>query len=207
MLHLIFYPLLEIGLNSLIQYEYHKDSPWLFPFYPFNNYNIKHRVFYMINFVFLTFIIGYILGSPLPVMSFRTNCLHLLLLLVIESGIVYYGHRYVHYNKFLFNNIHYLHHEFIEVRPFEGSCASPLDILSFTGLILFLPFYTLSLSTPFYYLYILIIIGTGILDHSGSKFQILFYNSDYHKIHHKKMTKNYGFPLPIYDMIHGTHEE
>jgi len=207
MWHFLFYPLLEIGLNSIIQYNYHPDTPWLFPFYPFNNYKPVHRICYMINFIFLTFIIGSILSYSLPVLSFGQNCLHMLILLLLESGIVYYGHRFVHYNKFLFNNVHNVHHEFIEVRPFEGSCASPFDILLFTGLILFFPFYTFNLSLPFYYLYILIIIGTGILDHSGTEFKFFFYNSDWHKIHHKKMTKNYGFPLPIYDMLHGTHEE
>ena len=207
MLYFLFYPLLEIGLNSIIQYKYHPGSPWLFPFYPFNKYKLIHRIYYMINFLFLTFIIGYILKSPLPDLHIIRDCKSLLGLLLLESGIVYYGHRYIHYNKFLFNHVHKVHHEYIEVRPFEGSCASPVDILFFTGLILFLPFYIFQLSRPFYYLYILIIIGTGILDHSGTTFKFLCYNSDYHKTHHTDMRKNYGFPLTIYDILHGTHEE
>jgi len=136
--------------------------------------------------------------------SFFTNCWHFAALLVLESGIVYYGHRYSHYNKFIYNYIHKIHHKYINVKPFEGSCASPLDIVLFIGLILLLPFYIFPLSAGFYYLYTLIVIGTGILDHAGVEFKFLFYNSASHFVHHKYPNKNYGFPFPCFDMLHGT---
>ena len=38
MLTYFYYPFLEVGINSYLQYKHHSDKPWLFPFYPFNNY-------------------------------------------------------------------------------------------------------------------------------------------------------------------------
>ena len=141
----------------------------------------------------------------MPELSFLTNVMNFMLLVILESGIVYYGHRYSHYNKFIFKHIHSIHHKYIEVKPFEGSCASPIDIILFVILILTIPFYVFPLSPPFYLLYTTMIIGTGILDHSGTEFEFLIYNSNSHKVHHIQMNKNYGFPLPIFDMFHGTH--
>jgi sterol desaturase/sphingolipid hydroxylase (fatty acid hydroxylase superfamily) len=203
----LLYPLLEIGLNSWVQYNYYREQPWLFPLYPFNNYRLIDRFYYIFNFFFLTFGMGYIFNncSMAEDISFWTNCWHFVALLVLESGIVYYGHRYSHYNKFIYNNIHRIHHNYINVKPFEGSCASPLDIMLFIGLILLLPFYIFQLSTGFYYLYTLVVIGTGILDHSGVEIKFLFYNSASHFIHHRLPNKNYGFPLSIFDKIHGTY--
>ena len=208
MITYFYYPFLEVGINSYLQYKHHSDQPWLFPFYPFNNYNLVDRFYYIFNFIFLTFSIGYILENVvMPELSLLTNVIHFALLTIIESGVVYYGHRYSHYNKFIFKHIHSVHHKYVEVKPFEGSCASPVDVILFVGLILTIPFYTFPLSKSFYLLYATMVIGTGILDHSGVRFKFLGYNSDSHKVHHIQMNKNYGFPLPIFDMFHGTHLE
>ena len=205
LINYLLYPILEIGLNSWIQYNYYSHLTWLFPLYPFNNYKPIDRFYYIFNFFFLTFGMGYIFNNfTMADVSFFTNCWHFVALLVLESGIVYYGHRYSHYNKFIYNYIHKFHHKYIHVKPFEGACASPLDIMLFIGLILLLPFYIFSLSAGFYYLYTLIVIGTGILDHAGVEFKFLFYNSASHFVHHKYPNKNYGFPLPYFDMLHGT---
>lgn len=205
-LYYLSYPVLEVGLNSLIQYKYHSHHTWLFPFYPYNNYKLLERLYYIFNFFLLTFSIGYLLeNNTMPEVSLKTNIINFGLLTVLESAVVYYGHRFGHYNKFIYNNFHYFHHKYVEVKPFEGSCASPIDVLLFTVLILTIPLYTFPLSNFFYMLYVGMIIGTGIADHSGTEFEFLGYNSDYHKVHHIQMNKNYGFPLPIFDMLHGTH--
>ena len=208
MIYYLYYPLLEVGINSYIQYQYYSDLTWLFPFYPLNHYKPLERFYYIFNFTLLTACIGYIFENMnMPELSLLTNIVNFLLLTILESAIVYYGHRYSHYNKFIFRNVHYFHHKYIAVKPFEGSCASPYDIVLFVCLILTLPFYTLPLSFPFYVLFTTMVIGTGILDHSGIEYSFLWYNSNYHKVHHIQMNKNYGFPMPIFDMLHGTHIE
>ena len=103
LLNYLLYPILEIGLNSWIQYNHYCHLPWLFPFYPFNKYDLIDRFFYIFNFIFLTLGMGYIFNNfPMANVSFGTNCWHLIALLILESCIVYYGHRYAHYNKFMY---------------------------------------------------------------------------------------------------------
>lgn len=202
----LLYPSLELGLNAYVQYKHYSQYNWLFPLYPFNDYKLKERVQYFVNFVILTASTGYILDHGVyPPLSFITNMQNFALLILMQSAIAYYGHRYAHKNKFIFNYSHCAHHNYVDVKPFIGFSAFPIDIMFFVLLFLLLPFYTFQLSKMFYILFVSYVIGSAIVDHAGVEIKMLGYNSNDHRVHHIQMNKNYGFPLSIFDKLHNTY--
>ena len=122
------------------------------------------------------------------------------------QGLVYYGHVYSHKNKYLFDNFHKYHHQKLILRPFEGNDEHPALIIFFCFISRYIPFLIFRFSQLSFLIYLILFTISGIFDHSGIEFKIPYlYNSKDHALHHAKFNCNYGFPLLLFDVIHGTY--
>ena len=98
---------------------------------------------------------------------------------------------------------HKQHHHFTNIKPFTSNITSPVEIIFFI-LLIKLPYRLFTFSSLGYYFFVLIMIMTGLFDHTNIKIKLPFYNSMDHAIHHKLPHRNYGFPLLIFDEYYGT---
>jgi len=116
----------------------------------------------------------------------------------------YWSHRWLHDFDFLWNNVHYLHHQFKEpscfaqfaVHPIEAMLQGPIGHFSAT---LFFPFHPVTIS-------IFGFLGSlwAIAAHDGRQFDF-----NHHYYHHSKgrgrfIYFNLGFITPFWDSLCGT---
>jgi len=114
----------------------------------------------------------------------------------------YLSHRLLH-NKYLFNNIHYIHHQFIEPVAVAALHTHPIEHLTANTLAFFIPFFIIGL--PYYTMLFVIYIGTNMIVLSHVNYNIPFYGTE-HKIHHKLFRYNFGFGGYL-DRIFNTYKD
>lgn len=133
----------------------------------------------------------------------------IIVLLFIDAHFYFY-HKLLHLNKTLYNYIHKVHHESMNIDPFSGLSFHPIEsCIYFSSL-----FITIPLDIP-YWMFQFAKYGVVLAPlngHSGHgnrlKTKIPFeavLNSFDHYIHHALFNYNYGSGLfPIWDNIFGT---
>lgn len=133
-------------------------------------------------------------------------------MLLVADLVNYFYHRYSHENRWLYANMHYLHHEHVQVvhSVFSLFFVHPIDmylsnIAFFSGICVF----ETDLFTVFLFGSISsLITGSG---HSGVvlKSRMLNYLLDpkFHQIHHEKFRYNFAENSTFVDKIFGTFSE
>lgn len=153
-------------------------------------------------------------GAPPPQPSFLVSACQFLIAMVVLDLWQYFGHRYMHANKFLFKHIHSKHHALVVPYAWGSLYNHPLEGLildTVGGSLAFL----LSGMTPRTSICFFSFTTIKALDmHSGlflkwNPFQVCFRNNvAYHDIHHQLKGNKYNYAQPFFvfwDIIFGTH--
>jgi len=124
---------------------------------------------------------------------------------VYEGVLEYYWHRTMH-RPYFYARLHKIHHFHKNPEPFDDLYVHPLEVSGYYC-ILYSPAFVFGMPVESYWLYMIYMGLTGVLDHSGVQFELpAVYNPNDHAVHHKKFEVNYGFPHPFMDILHGTFE-
>eukprot|EP00877_Chromochloris_zofingiensis_P009675 jgi/Chrzof1/4961/Cz15g06130.t1 len=127
----------------------------------------------------------------------------------ISDVLTYFYHKACHDNKWLYNNMHYLHHEYMS--PNGGSAlmyVHPVDIFLSNVLTLapMLMYPTYGVTVVIFGLYSLITTTAG---HTGLEFENKFlqwlFDPQYHLEHHRLLRCNYAEHFTIMDRLMGTY--
>merc|ERR1719181_1116558 len=152
---------------------------------------------------------GYgIYNTPSLPTCFERFC-HILFYAVSDEFVFYYGHRWLHENKwerFRYNKIHKIHHEFTSPIGLTASYCHPVEmlisnVLPLTGGMLFCNSHLFTgMSWAAF-----AVLGTQT-HHCGYRWPwtpAFDHQPDFHDYHHKKFNTNYGL-TGWCDAIHGT---
>ncbi|XP_008784878.1 sphinganine C4-monooxygenase 2-like [Phoenix dactylifera] len=153
-------------------------------------------------------------GVPKPQPSLLVMAWQFLIAMVVLDSWQYFGHRYMHVNKFLYKHIHSTHHALIVPYAYGALYNNPLEGLildTIGGSLAFL----LSGMTPRTGIYFFSFATIKTVDvHCGLWFPWnplqWFFNNNcaYHDIHHQLRGNKYNFAQPFFvawDKILGTH--
>jgi sterol desaturase/sphingolipid hydroxylase (fatty acid hydroxylase superfamily) len=110
----------------------------------------------------------------------------------------YCSHRTFHQNKWLYKNVHKLHHQSVATRPVDAYIMSAAEVITLTVCIS-APSYILNVSQSSILVVTTWYASVGLLEHGAIK------SYRFHEIHHLHQNHNYGFFLPIFDYIGGTY--
>eukprot|EP00894_Picocystis_sp_ML_P001607 jgi/Pico_ML_1/52124/g2884.t1 len=125
----------------------------------------------------------------------------------VEFG-VYWMHRMLHESKFLYNNLHHIHHKYNKentMSPFAGLAFHPFD-----GMLQAIPYVWTLYLVPMHFLTVeLLLFATGIWttnihDNINGKCEPIM-GAAYHTIHHTLYRFNYGHYLTYMDRAFGTY--
>ncbi|KAI3936548.1 hypothetical protein MKW92_045648 [Papaver armeniacum] len=147
--------------------------------------------------------------------SFSIQILQFIVSMLVLDAWQYFGHRYMHQNKFLYKHIHSVHHRVVVPYAFGAAYSHPLEglLLDTFGSVasMLISGMTARTSVFFYSLFAI----KGIDDHSGlwlpeyNPLQLIFQcNTAYHDIHHygvRGIKYNYSQPFfTFWDKLYGT---
>lgn len=134
-----------------------------------------------------------------------TVCLQILLTILINEIMFFYGHWAMHANKWLYKNIHKIHHEFQSPCAFTAIYCHPLELLiaDFIPLGFGLFFFNTHIHTTAVWI-VFAVLGTQT-HHCGFRWPWAGtdHQPDFHDLHHEKFNGNYG-NMGFLDWIHGT---
>ncbi|KAI3908621.1 hypothetical protein MKW92_037190 [Papaver armeniacum] len=147
---------------------------------------------------------------------FPIQLLQFIVAMLVTDAWQYFGHRYMHQNKYLYQHIHSLHHSVVVPYAFGTFYNHPLEGLlldTFGGVASMLISGMTARTSVFFFCFSII---KGIDDHSGlwlphyNLFQLIFpCNTAYHDIHHYRIRGikyNYSQPFfTFWDKLYGTH--
>lgn len=195
-------------------------------FFPFkfiknHHYNLsrfkKHLPLILINLLImcLLFPIGIIMISDsiiVPYESIYTLFFQIIIILIVDDFYFYWFHRLMHKNKFLFKNIHIIHHKASNPFPADYLYEHPLEwILGLFGpFIAFLVLGEVYFETIVLYLIVRVLheldIHSGIKSSSYRYFPFAGIN-EYHALHHKHHVKHFSSLFSFWDIIFNTHSK
>jgi Fatty acid hydroxylase superfamily len=121
----------------------------------------------------------------------------------------HYTHYLFHVNKYLYQNIHYLHHSYTPPCAAQALFVHPLELL-----VVFLPSafmgpFLFRMTSVQFNIWNVILSIQGVLSHSGLNLScskcksIPFLNATRHDLHHRRLYGNYG-PIKMLDTFHNT---
>lgn len=125
------------------------------------------------------------------------------------NEIHFYASHWLMHRKWLFRNIHYIHHQSYHPTPFSIYSFSWVEAF-LLGSVIFLPlmlhrFQVLSLLSLPVMSVILNVIGHWDYDFFPAKKPSHWLRASFrHSLHHSKVSGNFGFQLPIFDKIFKT---
>jgi len=120
--------------------------------------------------------------------------------LVIADIYFYTMHRLFHKSRFLYNNIHYLHHTFVDTYASIFNSGHMLESLILNEGFIMIPLIFTNLPKELIFIWILLATLSSIITHSD--YDILGVS---HVIHHKKYNKNFGFDFINLDYLFNTN--
>jgi lathosterol oxidase len=126
---------------------------------------------------------------------------------LVEIGI-YWMHRTLHTNKFLYRHVHMLHHKYNKpetLTPWASIAFHPLDgMMQACPYVLALPLVPCHYLTHFFLLFFTAIWATYIHDAMDWNIEPIM-GSKYHTVHHTHYIYNYGQVFTFCDRIWGTY--
>jgi sterol desaturase/sphingolipid hydroxylase (fatty acid hydroxylase superfamily) len=151
-----------------------------------------------------------------------TSAVQLVITFYLEDMFYYNIHKTFHTNKFLFNNVHALHHSIRRPIAMIGHYMSPQEFFAIGGTVLFTPFLLgfvgtmFGMNFPVHYKLMLLWLGLrqweAAEEHCGfeapfliAKYIIPLYDGPaFHFFHHTKVVGNYGAVTAVWDKFFGT---
>ncbi|CAC5412608.1 SC5DL [Mytilus coruscus] len=119
--------------------------------------------------------------------------------------LAYYFHRLTHI-KWLYINIHKVHHRYHQPTAFSTVAMHPAEFLLHQSYLIIVPFY-FPIHVAVYIPTILYVYYYGMMDHSGINMSALWPwqpPSIFHDNHHKYFHVNFGFNSYLFDWLHDT---
>ncbi|KAL9641556.1 hypothetical protein ABK040_013477 [Willaertia magna] len=147
-----------------------------------NRFSLDYNEFFTMN---------YILSFPI----------YLFLFMISDEILFYFGHYSLHKIKFLYNNIHYKHHEMKHSVSIGGIYTHPIEFIFANVLpVLAGPFF-LRPHITIYYFWIFFKMFETVYAHCGFEFFNVkwFIQSSLHDYHHSHYRDNYGSWLYLFD--------
>lgn len=133
----------------------------------------------------------------------------LVYLALVELG-VYWMHRTLHTNKFLYKNVHGLHHKYnqaVTLTPWASIAFNPLDgILQASPYVVFLFFVPVHYFTHVFMLFFSGVWATNIHDAVWGNYEPIM-GAKYHTVHHTHFHYNFGQFFVVCDKVFGTFRE
>lgn len=136
--------------------------------------------------------------------SLSYNIFSFILLVLLHETYFYWTHRLLH-TKWLFKNVHMVHHSSKTPTPWSAYSFSSLEIIIqiiFLPIILFIVPYDINVIT----LFVGYIVSINIIGHSDVEFMPSWWlktkylgTTTYHTMHHHKSNGNYGLMLRFWD--------
>lgn len=120
--------------------------------------------------------------------------------LIIADIYFYSIHRIFHKSRFCYNNIHYLHHKFVDTYATTFNCGHMLESLILNEGFIMIPLIFTKLPKELIFVWIFLSNLSAVITHSD--YDILGVS---HFIHHKKYNKNFGFNLIKLDYLFNTN--
>jgi sterol desaturase/sphingolipid hydroxylase (fatty acid hydroxylase superfamily) len=125
---------------------------------------------------------------------------HLVVLPLWGDVWLYFSHRLLH-TRFLFQHIHYVHHQFIHPQPIDTFYAHPLENIFQNWCIIGIPL----LFTPLYVSKLtLLILCPLFLQNTLQAHNTIHDKQGFHILHHLFHYRNYGAGLHLMDHLFGT---
>jgi len=104
--------------------------------------------------------------------------------------------------KWLYKNVHYLHHQSRNIQPLSGISMHPIEGLIYESAV-FVPL--LFIHHPMLINLIKIdLTYAAVIDHDGHDYP--GHGGWFHTVHHLKIKANYGSPSLPFDWLFGTHD-
>ncbi|XP_071155020.1 uncharacterized protein [Mytilus edulis] len=119
--------------------------------------------------------------------------------------LAYYFHRLTH-TKWLYINIHKVHHRYHQPTAFSTVAMHPAEFLLHQSYLIIVPFY-FPIHAAVYIPTILYVYYYGMMDHSGINMSAIWPwqpPSIFHDNHHKYFHVNFGFNSYMFDWLHDT---
>jgi lathosterol oxidase len=135
----------------------------------------------------------------------------ILLHICFDETFTYWIHRIFHTNRFLYKNLHQIHHRSVDVTPFSGFAFHPIDALG-QALPTFVScyFFPLHFNVLLVFSFMTTIWAISIHDNVPALPFKLFLYSTHHTIHHEVgigKFRNYGKFTSVWDRLAGTYED
>lgn len=120
------------------------------------------------------------------------------LIIVLTDIIFYTSHRYFHYNKLLYNNIHRKHHEYDPPIAIGALHAHPIEHIFVNLFSTIMPMFIVRSDMIVSIIWTIISSVNVVVAHSGT------WPNDPHIAHHRYLKCNYGVGLLLMDKVLGT---
>jgi lathosterol oxidase len=137
--------------------------------------------------------------------------LSIFLHIIFDETFTYWIHRIFHTNKFLYKNLHKIHHKSIDITPFSGFSFHPFDaflqaVPTFTSCY----FFPLNYNILLFFSLMTSAWAISIHDNIPALPIKLFLYSTHHTIHHEMgigKFRNYGKFTTVWDRLAGTYSD
>ena len=120
------------------------------------------------------------------------------MIIVLTDIIFYTSHRYFHYNKLLYNNIHRKHHEYDPPIAIGALHAHPIEHIFVNLFSTIMPMFIVRSDMIVSIIWTIISSVNVVVAHSGT------WPNDPHIAHHRYLKCNYGVGLLLMDKVLGT---
>ena len=131
---------------------------------------------------------------------------------VWQSVLEYYWHLLMHV-PMIYKAAHKYHHYYKSPEPFDDLFIHPLEGFGYQC-ILFSPIVVINMHVYSFLVYMTLLGICGVMDHSGIDFSVRLpvfgtklYSTRDHDLHHEVYNRNFAFPFPLLDIVHGTYAE
>ena len=202
------------SLPSLRKYKIQQNDNGTVEFWRCIRHSLRNKIISEIPLTFAAYPLFVWLGvsTSLPLPSVTTVLLSLAFCLVVEDVWHYFAHRTLHI-RWAMDNIHYLHHHYMNPFGMASSYAHPLETI-FTGFGTVLPMVILRphLSTLLIWVAVKQLQATAV--HSGyqfpwrpSRFLPFLVSASFHARHHRRFNRNFAPNFVWLDRLLGTADE
>jgi len=202
------------SLPSLRKYKIQQNDNGTVEFWRCIRHSLRNKIISEIPLTFASYPLFVCLGvsTSLPLPSVTTILLSLAFCLVVEDVWHYFAHRTLHI-RWAMDNIHYLHHHYMNPFGMASSYAHPLETI-FTGFGTVLPMLILRphLSTLLIWVAVKQLQATAV--HCGyqfpwrpSRFLPFLVSASFHARHHRRFNRNFAPNFVWLDRLLGTADE